>query len=453
MTLLYSILGFVIAISILVVVHEFGHYWVARSLGVKVLRFSVGFGKPLLLKRFGADSTEWVVAALPLGGYVKMLDEHEGNVSARERHRAFNRQPLWKRALIVLAGPMFNLVFAVFVYSGVNYVGMDGVRPVVGKVVDGALGDRAGFKVGDVLQSIDGRTVQSWDQHRMYLYERALDRAVVHFEVEDSQGRKQVRLLDFSDMPAREVGAGSVERNMGLAPKLPELLPELETIEPGGPAARAGLRAGDTITAINGKPVRFWPEVVASISAHPGEELLIDVRRSDITHRYELLVDRAELHGKAYGRIGVGVHIPELPDSYRAKVQFGPLLAVQQGIETTWRLSVLTLKMLWKLLMLEVSTQTISGPLTIAQYAGATVQIGLERFVLFLAVVSISLGVLNLLPIPVLDGGHLLFYTYESIRGKPLSDAALQRLQQVGIAMLMALMSLALYNDFMRILF
>jgi regulator of sigma E protease len=453
MSVLYAIAGFIIAISILVVVHEFGHYWVARTLGVKVLRFSVGFGRPLWMRRFGKDRTEWVIAALPFGGYVKMLDEHEGEVAARDRPRAFNRQALWKRTLIVLAGPMFNLAFAVLVYSGVNLVGMDGLRPVVGRVVEGGLGERAGFAAGDALKSIDGRLVQSWDQHRMYLYERALDQSVVRYVVTDSRGREQERLLDFTGMSAREVGAGSVERAMGLAPQLPDLAPELETVEAGGPAARAGIRSGDVITAVDGKPVRHWPEVVTTISSRPGEELQLDVRRGDITHRFQLTIERAERQGQSYGRIGVGVRIPELTESYRVRVQFGPLEAVQQGAETTWRMSLLTLKMLWKLLMLEVSTQTISGPLTIAQYAGATVQIGFERFVMFLAVVSISLGVLNLLPIPVLDGGHLLFYTYESLRGKPLSDAALHRAQQMGIAMLMALMALALYNDFVRLLF
>ena len=452
MSFLYAVIGFILAISILVVVHEFGHYWVARKLGVKVLRFSVGFGKPLWMRRFGKDRTEWVIAALPFGGYVKMLDEHEGSVAAKERPRAFNRQALWKRALIVLAGPMFNLAFAVLVYSGVNLVGTDGLRPVVGKVTEGALGDRAGFKAGDVLKSIDGRTVQGWDQHRLYLYERALDRANVHYIVQDRNGQERERVLDFSGISARDVGAGSVEREIGLVPELPVLKPVLETVESGGPAARAGLQAGDVILAVNDQPVSTWQEVVTVISARPGETLHLKLQRGDVTQRIQVDVERAERQGKTIGRIGVGVRIPELPDAYRVKVQFGPFEAIQQGAEATWRMSILTLKMLWKLLMLEVSTQTISGPLTIAQYAGATVQIGFERFVMFLAVVSISLGVLNLLPIPVLDGGHLLFYTYESIRGKPLSDRALHVGQQIGFAMLMMLMALALYNDFARLL-
>ena len=452
MGFLYAVLAFIIAISILVVVHEFGHYWVAHTLGVKVLRFSVGFGKPLWLRRYGKDRTEWVIAALPFGGYVKMLDEHEGKVAAKERHRAFNAQALWKRALIVLAGPMFNLVFAVLVYSGVNMVGTEGLRPVVGKVTEGSLGDRAGFQSGDRLISIDGRTVQSWDQHRLYLYERALDKAPVQYWVVDRRGAERERVLDFSSISARDVGSGTVEREIGLVPDLPELKPVLDSVEPGGPAARAGLQPRDLIVSVDHKPVRQWAEVVAAISSRPGETLRFEVQRGGVAHTLNVAVERTERQGKTVGKIGVGVHIPELSGDYRVQVSFGPAEAVQQGIESTWRMSALTLKMFWKMLNLEVSAKTISGPLTIAQYAGATVQIGFERFVLFLAVVSISLGVLNLLPIPVLDGGHLLFYTYESIRGKPLSDVALHRLQQMGFAMLMGLMMLALYNDIARLL-
>ena len=449
---LYAIFGFVIAIAILVVVHEFGHYWVAKTLGVKVLRFSVGFGKPLWTRRYGRDKTEWVLAAVPLGGYVKMLDEHDGEVAARDRPRAFNRQALWKRCLIVLAGPFFNLMFALLVYTGLNLAGTDGLRPQVGSVTAGSLGEKGGFAPGDRFKSIDDRQVQSWDQYRLYLYERALDRATVHYTVTDAQGVERPRELDFSALSARDVGAGLVEREMGLLPALPEVKPVLEQVEPGSPAAKAGLLSGDEIIMMENRPVQQWAEVVSTISARPGETIHMTVQRGAVTHRVAVEIERAERQGKGYGRIGVAVRVPELPPEYRVRVQYGPLAAVQEGAETTWRLSMLTLKMLGKMLTLEVSTKTISGPLTIAQAAGTTVQIGFERFVLFLAVISISLGVLNLLPIPVLDGGHLLFFLYEGIRGKPMSDLAMHYSQQIGIAMLAALMVLALYNDFIRLL-
>jgi regulator of sigma E protease len=449
--LLYTVVAFVIAISVLVVVHEFGHYWVAKTLGVKVLRFSVGFGRPLWSRHLGRDRTEWAIAAIPLGGYVKMLDEHEGEVPKKDLARAFNRQALWKRAAIVLAGPGFNFLFAILAYGLVNLAGVDGIRPLVGKVADGSLAQRAGFQPGDEFLAIDGRPVRSWDERRLYLYERALDRATVQFTVRDRDGVTRERALDLSPLTAAEVGAGLLEREVGLSPALPELLPVIGTVEGGGPAAAAGLAAGDRITAVDGRPVRLWAEVVAAVSSRPGESLRIAFERGGEQLERALTPQAVESGGKKIGRIGVGVRIPELPAEMRVRVRYAPLAAFGAGVETTWRMSVLTVKMLVKLVQLEVSTQTISGPLTIAQYAGASAQIGLDRFVLFLAVVSISLGVLNLLPVPVLDGGHLLFYLIEGVKGGPLSERTLYWGQQVGIALLVMLMALALYNDFMRL--
>jgi len=450
---LYTLIAFVVAISVLVVVHEFGHYWVARRVGVKVLRFSLGFGKPLWMRRFGRDQTEWVIAAVPLGGYVKMLDEHEGKVAKQDLARAFNRQPTLKRVAIVVAGPLFNFLFAILAYCILNMVGTEGMRPIVGKVAEGSLAQQAGFRQGDEFTAIDGYKVQSWDQRRLYLYERALDRATVIFTVHTPDGLTQERALDLSSLSAADVGAGLLERQIGLFPSLPELEPVIGTLDVRGAAAQAGLQVGDRVIAIDGHPVKTWQDMVKMISSRPDELLRLRVERQGVAQEFNVTPQPTENAGQRIGRIGVGVRIPELPADMRVLVRHAPLSALAEGFETTWRMSALTLKMLVKMLKLEVSTKTISGPLTIAQYAGASAQIGFDRFVMFLAVVSISLGVLNLLPIPVLDGGHLLIYLIEGIQGKPLSETALHWGQQIGIALLIALMALAFYNDFMRILY
>jgi regulator of sigma E protease len=449
---LHTLIAFVAAISILVVVHEFGHYWVARRMGVKVLRFSLGFGKPIWMRRFGSDQTEWVLAAIPLGGYVKMLDEHEGKVAKKDLARAFNRQSTPKRVAIVVAGPLFNFLFAILAYAILNMAGVEGMRPIVGKVTENSPAQQAGFRAGDEFIAIDDYKVQSWDQRRLYLYEKALDRATVRFTVRDPDGLVHERMLDLSSLSAADVSAGLLERQIGLSPSLPEVPPEIGNLDERGAAAQAGLQVGDRVIAIDGRAMTTWQDMVREVSARPGVTLRLRVDRNGSIKEFSVTPQAVESGGQRIGRIGVGVRFPELPAELRVMVQYSPVAALAEGIETTWRMSALTLKMLVKMLSLEVSTQTISGPLTIAQYAGASAQIGFDRFVLFLAVVSISLGVLNLLPIPVLDGGHLLIYLIEGIRGRPLSEAALYWGQQVGIALLISLMALAFYNDFMRLL-
>lgn len=450
--IVHTLVAFVIAISILVVVHEFGHYWVAKRLGVKVLRFSVGFGKPIWSRRFGRDRTEWALAAIPLGGYVKMLDEHEGEVPKAEQARAFNRQPIWKRAAIVVAGPLFNFLFAIVVYSMVFGAGVDGLRPLVGRVADGSLAQRAGFQPGDEFLSIDGRPVRSWDERRLYMYDRAIERATVRFTVRDAAGTIQERRLDLSSLTPTEVGSGLLEHEIGLSPALPEAEPVFDLVDEHGTAARAGLHVGDRVIAIDDQPVKTWLDVSTIVSAHPGATLRFRIERGGKQQDFPVAVKAVESGGKRYGLIGVGARYPAIPPSMLVTVRYTPFEAVVKSTETIWRMSALTLKMLGKMLMLEVSTKTISGPLTIAQYAGASAQIGLSTFAMFLAAVSISLGVLNLLPVPVLDGGHLLFYLIEGIKGSPLSERAMQWGQQIGVGLLVALMSLAMYNDLMRLL-
>lgn len=447
--LLYAV-SFIVAVGTLVVVHEFGHFWVARKLGVKVLRFSIGFGKPLWTKRIGSDKMELVIAAVPLGGYVKMLDETEGDVPAKDKKRAFNRQPVWKRIFIVVAGPLFNFIFAILAYWLIFATGIDGLKPVIGSVAEGSIAQRAGFRPGDEIIAMDGKPVMTWDQRRLYLFEQALDREPVKIDVRDSGGQVQTRTLDLSNLPIEEVNAGLVERSIGLLPYRPEVLPVIGAME-DGPAKRAGFEVGDRFVRIDGQPIKTWEDAVKGISAKPGQPVRVELERNSALQTIEVTPTPVEIGEKTIGRINIRPSVGQIPDSMRATMKLSPGQALVEAFADTWSMSVLTLEMLYRMLRLEVSTETISGPLTIAQYAGVSAKIGFSHFVMFLAVISISLGVLNLLPIPVLDGGHLLYYIIEIVKGGPLSEKMMMAGQRIGIALLMMLMTLAIYNDIMRI--
>jgi regulator of sigma E protease len=448
--ILYTIVAFLVALGILIVVHEFGHYWVAKRLGVKVLRFSIGFGRPLWTRRFGPDQTELVIAALPLGGYVKMLDEAEGEVAEAEKHRAFNRQALAVRAAVVVAGPLFNFLFAVLAYAVVFMVGIDGIVPIVGKVVPGSIAEQAGFQEGDVLLRLDDKNIVSWDHRRLYLFGRALSRAKVRVDVRDAQGTVHTRILDLSKVPLDNVDAGLMEKGLGLYGYIPEILPVIGALG-DGPALQAGLKVGDRIVDIDGQSVKTWNDVVEGISPNPGKPLRITVERAGERLQFDVTPTAADRDGQTVGQIKIRPSYAEVPAELRTRVRYGPIGALREGAVSTWSMSILTMKMLIKMLALEVSTKNISGPITIAQYAGHSAKIGLDRFIMFLAVVSISLGVLNLLPIPVLDGGHLFYYFIEAIKGSPVSDRVMIWGQQFGILVLIGLMMLAFYNDFTRI--
>jgi regulator of sigma E protease len=448
---LYSIAGFIIALGILVAVHEFGHFWVARKLGIKVLKFSVGFGRAIW-SRTANDGTVYAIGAIPLGGYVKMLDENEGEVAEEEQHLAFNRQPIWKRSLVVLAGPMFNFFFAIAAYSLVFVNGVEGITPVVGKVVEGSVAEADGFRSGDILLSMDGRKLNSWQEQRLYLFSKALARKTVNYEVITSDGEEINRSLNLANVPMSEIDAGLVAEGIGLIGWYPTVPPVIDQVVSGKPASRAGLLPGDLITAVNGQEVASWNDVVELISTSPGKPLQIVVSRNSLFETISVIPEVVIDGDKEIGRIGISVKPIEIPEDRIVDINYGLLESIYRGTETTWMMSVLTLRMLAKMVTLEVSSKNISGPITIAQYAGKSAQVGVTSFILFLAIVSVSLGVLNLLPIPILDGGHLLYHLIEVITRKPISEKLMIIGQQVGILLLFLLMSLAVYNDLGRLL-
>ena len=446
---LYALLSFVVAISILIVVHEFGHYWVARKAGVKVLRFSIGFGKPLYKRTFGKDKTEFVIAMLPLGGYVKMLDETEGAVDPADLDRAFNRKSLAKRSAVVLAGPMFNLVFAVLAYWVIFVHGTDGFRPIVGHVVENSPASVAGFKVGDELISVDGKDIKTWGHRRLYLFSSLLDKKPVTFTVQSADGRKHELHVNLDNLSLSSVGSSIMGKGLGLYLQFPEVKAVIGGLI-DGPAKNAGLMIGDRILKIDGQEVDSWVDMAKLIQSGAGKELHITYLRGEVQKTTVIVPKPSVQNGKTVGLIGISPKAPAIPADMIRRLQFGPVQGLKEAVVQTWTMSEMTLKILGKMLTREVSTKNISGPITIADYAGQAASIGLSEFIVFLAAISISLGVLNLLPIPVLDGGHLMYYVVEAIKGSPVSEITRIRGQQIGFVILIMFMILAFYNDIIR---
>ncbi|HHJ17710.1 MAG TPA: RIP metalloprotease RseP [Gammaproteobacteria bacterium] len=445
-----SLLAFIVAISILVAVHEFGHFWVARKLGIRVLRFSIGFGKPLWIRRFGSDATEFAISALPLGGYVKMLDEREGEVAPEDIPRAFNRQPLWARSAVLLAGPMFNFLFAIAAYWLIFVSGVPGWRPVVGEIAPQSVAAEAGFQERDEFVSVAGKPAPTWDAATLELLDAALAGSKVEVKVRRPDTTQRILYIDFSTVPDA-LDKGGLLNNLGLSVWRPRIPAVIDRVVPGAPAEQAGLQAGDRVISVDGKPVEHWGEWVKYVRARPLQTLRVGVLRGAEELEITLVPRAKEDKGKTIGQIGAYVRNPGDAHNMRTEVRYGVFEAGGKSLHKTWEMTTLTLRTLWGMLAGRASVENISGPISIAQYAGSSASSGLTSFLRFLAIVSISLGVLNLLPVPVLDGGHLLYNVIEWLRGKPLSEAAQQVGQQVGILLLLALMSIAFYNDLSRV--
>lgn len=453
MDMLFTLGSFVVALAILIAVHEFGHFWVARRLGVKVLRFSIGFGRPLFRVQRNPDATEYVVALVPLGGYVKMLDEREDEVPPEQAHLAFNRQSLWKRSAIVAAGPMFNFLFAIFAYWAIFMAGDSGLRPVVGEVAPQSIAAEAGFQPGDELIRIGGREAGSWETSLFAFIGKSLDGRELAVEVRDPSGNESVRWI-----PSEAVQSLAEEPDLlgrlGLAPRRPVLPAVIGELVPGEAAEEAGMQVGDRILAVDGSPIPSWEEWVGIVREHAGQTLDLDLERADGERVVLSITPRSTLvDGSTVGRIGAGVLVPDdLSDDYRVEVSYGPVESLGRAVSKTVDMSVMTLRVVGRMLIGQASVENLSGPITIAETAGRTASYGLESFVKFLAVVSISLGILNLLPIPILDGGHLLYFFIEWVKGSPVSEAAQIQGQKIGLFLLAALMTLAFYLDLSRLL-
>lgn len=467
--LVSTIAAFVVALGILITFHEFGHFIVARACGVKILRFSVGFGRPLLLVRRGVDQTEFVLAALPLGGFVKMLDEREGEVSPAEASRAFNRQSLAARSAIVLAGPLFNLALAVFIYALTYMVGVQGIRPMVGEVPAGSVAALAGIAPGDEILRVDGGKTPTWEAVLNQLLPAVVADRSPLVEVDGPTGRRVVALDFRGHVDIDTISEGNLFDALGLGFARLHLPAVLGEVLPGEPAERAGLRVGDRILAVAGEPLDGWLAFRERVMASPGAALTLVVERSGDVFETEItpapfsepetgllprLFGRGE-SGPVVGRIGASPQAPsaEALASRTAVERHDPFTALIRGAQRTVETCAMTLQMLKKMLIGDASVKNLSGPLSIAQFAGESAALGLVPFLSFLALVSVSLGVLNLLPIPVLDGGHLVYYLIEFAFGRSASAWIEGYAQQVGLGILMALMGVAVFNDVNRLVF
>ena len=448
MDVLQKILYFAITLGVLIVIHELGHYAVARLAGVKVTRFSIGFGRILWSRRFRPDGTEWAVSVIPLGGYVKMVDGREGEVDPRDLPRAFNRQPVARRIAIVAAGPISNLLLAIALFAATYMVGVPGQRAVLADAAPNTAAAAIGVRDGDVVVALDDSPVQSWQDLRWRLLALSgkHDVSIALERPDGSRVQRQMSLdaLSGSDWEGNFMSALGFKADLGA--------PIVDQVVDGKPAARAGIQEGDRILAIDGDTVRSPSDVASHTNARPGATLVFRIERKGATLDTPIVPEAAEMNGRTVGLAGVRLKVdPAAADRLRTVTRYGVVDAFAQGTKRTWELSVFTLKMLGRILTGGASLRNISGPITMADYAGQSAQAGALAFTSYLALISISLGVLNLLPVPLLDGGHLLYYFAEIVKGSPLSDRAFEVGQRIGMAVLAVLMALALFNDFSRL--
>jgi regulator of sigma E protease len=450
MSALYMLVGTLVALGVLVTIHEYGHFWVARRCGVKVLRFSVGFGTPLL-RWHDRQGTEFVVAAIPLGGYVKMLDEREGDVPPELLGQSFNRKSVKQRIAIVAAGPVANFLLALLFFWVVAMLGSQQVRPVIGAVEAGSLADVAGLQVGQEIIAIDGQPTIGWAAVNLQLVSRLGESGRLDLLVREPGSSVDSPRQIVLDNWLRGADEPDPIASLGIRPWRPVLQPVLAQLDPEGPAFAAGLQVGDRLLALEQKPLADWQQLVDQVRGLPGKKITLLVERQGQQLDVSLTLAARGTGEMLSGYLGAGVAGGEWPPEMLREVRYGPVDAIAEGAKNTWAMSVLTLNSLKKMLFGELSVKNLSGPITIAKVAGASAESGLSDFLKFLAYLSISLGVLNLLPIPVLDGGHLLFYLVEWVRGRPLSERIQGWGMQIGISLVVGVMLLALINDLSRL--
>ncbi len=446
-----TLLAFIVAIALLVTFHELGHYWVARLCGVQVLRFSLGFGPVIFRKIFAGSSTEWVISLIPLGGYVKMLDEREGDVPSSLLHQAFNQKAVLQKMAIVIAGPLANFLLAIVIYWIMFMHGVQGYKPVLGDIPPNTPAAIAQFLPGEKILSINEKTVTSWQELQWNLMNLALQQGEVNIEGQDVNGINVHHLLSLNSISARDLD-GDFLAKLGLRLFQPVLLPVIGKLTASGVAQQAGLQPGDVILRANGVLMHSWADWVGVIRASPGRKVTLDVQRAAAVFTLSFIPETVQESGAQIGRVGAAPKVDESEwQAMLVTVRYDAWLAFIQSLNKTGQTAVISLKMLGKMLTGDVSLKNLSGPLTIADYAGQSAQLGWIAYVGFLALISISLGVLNLLPVPLLDGGHLLYYVVQVLKGSPVSERVWEIGQKIGIAMLGTLMLLALYNDIHRL--
>lgn len=450
MALIQTVIWFLVALVILVAVHEFGHFYVARRCGVKVLRFSIGFGK-ILWRRHDRQGTEYALAAIPLGGYVKMLDEREGEVPEEERHRAFNRKNVWQRIAVVAAGPVANFILAVLLFWLLMIPGTREPIPIIGDVETGSIAAEAGLESGQEILSVDGEPTPTWQALHQQLLRRLGESGTISFRVKypesDLQYMSEARLEGWlKGMEEPDPVSG-----LGLTLDRPTGKPIVGQVVPESPAERAGLQSGDRVLSADGQPMPDWTTWVEYVRERPDEEIQLTVERDGVERSLSVTPEAVEEAGERFGRVGVGFQPQAWPEDRVREYRYGPVESFVAGVDRTWETAGFVLLSVKKLIVGEISTKNLSGPITIAKVAGDSAQSGWKSFVGFVALLSIFLGVFNLLPIPVLDGGHLMYYFIEVVKGSPVSERAQQIGYQVGLVMVVGLMFLALYNDIMRL--
>jgi len=446
-----TLLAFAVTLGILVVIHEFGHFLVARACGVKVLRFSLGFG-PVIAKRLASNGTEWALSAIPLGGYVKMTDERAGEVAAEDLPHAFNRKSVGQRMTIVVAGPLSNLLLAVLLYWALFVAGITVLKPIVAAPTGGTPAALAGFHNGDVVTAIDNDPVADWQDLYWLVLKHGIKNPVMTVETRDAANHIEYRRLDVTGIDLADADHDPLAR-IGLMRYLPDLPPVVGQVVAGSRAESTGLKPGDRIQTINGQAIVVWEDMVKIVKASPEKPLRLALLRSDKAMTVTLTPAAAHELDRTIGRIGAAPHVdPALFASMQAEIRFGPAAAMKRALVKTWDLSTFSLEMMGRLVIGQASLKNISGPVTIADYAGRSAEAGITAFIAFRALISVSLGVLNLLPIPLLDGGHLLYYFVELITGQPVSDRIQGVGQKIGMALLATLMLFALFNDFHRLL-